>query len=542
MSKAEVLAADLFCGGGGTSTGLAQACLLLNRKLKLLAINHWDVAIDTHSTNHPLAKHLCQSIDNVEPRKAVPGGRLHILVASPECTHHSNARGGKPMSEQSRASAWHILRWAEALYIENIIIENVREFRTWGPIGANGRPIKRLRGHLYIQFLNSLRALGYNVEDRILNAADFGDPTTRERLFIICRRGKPVYWPEPCYGPPNKVAGGSLIDSKLQPWRTARGVIDWSIPGQSIFTRKRPLATKTIARIAAGLRRFGGANAEPFLVVLRNHQHSRSIDQPLPTVTGSGAHFGLCQPFVIGQQSGATPRSVDAPLPTIAAKGAIAMVDPFLVAVNHDGEKRRSKSVDEPLPTVTTKRSMGLVEPFILPQSSEGTPRSVDRPLQTLTTTSRGVALVEPFLLNIDHQGADSPSVRPLDAPVPTQTSKARTCLVEPFIAKFNGTAKANSVDEPLDTVTTKDRFALVTTEAGQFYVDIRFRMLQPHELARAQGFGDSYTFKGTREDVVRQIGNAVPVATAAALCSAVLQDRAETKERRRVLCRTRIA
>src|SRR6266404_9126646 len=142
-------AVDLFCGAGGTSTGLAHACTFLGYQLKLVAINHWDVAIDTHSTNHPSTTHLCESVDNVDPRKTVPSGRLNILVASPECTHHSNARGGRPMSDQSRATAWAILRWAEALYIDNIIIENVREFKTWGPLGADGRPLKSKRGHTY---------------------------------------------------------------------------------------------------------------------------------------------------------------------------------------------------------------------------------------------------------------------------------------------------------------------------------------------------------------------------------------------------------
>lgn len=469
VPKAKLTAADLFCGAGGTSTGLALACREAGYDLRLLAINHWQVAIDTHTHNHPYAQHRCESLDNVDPRKAVPCGRLNLLVASPECTHHSNARGGRPVCDQSRASAWHILRWAEALYIENILIENVREFRTWGPVGANSRPVKRLRGQLYIQFLNSLRALGYNVEDRVLNAADYGDPTTRERLFIIARRGKPVIWPEPTHA---RIAATDMFSRTAQPWRKGREIIDWSIVGESIFARKRPLADKTIQRIVAGLRKFGGANAEPFLIVLQNNRDARSLDKPLPSVLTSGAHFGLCEPFVLGQQSGGAPRSVEQPLPTVATGGAISIVQPFLVpyfgeregqqprtAVNH-GDKgsaspsARAKSIHEPFPTVTTQRSHGLVEPFLV---------------------------------------------------------------------KYNGTALAQSAEDPLDTVSCKDRFALVTTEAGQFYVDIRFRMLRPRELARAQGFSDDYKFCGNREEVVRQIGNAVPVNLAKALCFAIL-------------------
>lgn len=253
-----IYAADLFCGAGGTSTGLLHACESLGLRLKLLAINHWNLAIETHSANHPYAEHLCESMDSVDPRKAVPGGRLQILIASPECTHHSNARGGRPINDQSRASAWHILRWAEALRIDNILVENVREFQSWGPIGTNGRPLKSRRGETYRAFLQALRSLGYEVQDRILNAADFGDPTTRERLFILARRGRaPISWPVPTH---TAIAGKTLF-GKTQAWRAAREIIDWSIPGQSIFTRKRPLAPATLARMAVGLQKFGGEAA-----------------------------------------------------------------------------------------------------------------------------------------------------------------------------------------------------------------------------------------------------------------------------------------
>ncbi len=163
-----ILAADLFCGAGGTSTGLLLAAERLGLNVDLMAINHWEVAIATHSANHPHAVHLCESLDGVDPRKVVPGGRLDLLMASPECTHHSKARGGKPRSDQSRASAWHVLRWAEALHVENILIENVEEFKTWCPLGENGQPIERLKGKTYLAFLAALRSLGYHVSVRVL--------------------------------------------------------------------------------------------------------------------------------------------------------------------------------------------------------------------------------------------------------------------------------------------------------------------------------------------------------------------------------------
>lgn len=490
MKRRVIKAADLFCGAGGTSTGLWRACQEMNAKLELLAVNHWNVAISTHQANHAYAKHLCESLDNVDPRKVVPCGRLNLLVASPECTHHSNARGGKPMSDQSRASAWHILRWAEALYIENILIENVREFRSWGPIGSDGRPLKSKRGETYQAFLTSLRSLGYTVEDRVLNAADYGDPTTRERLFILARRGgRKILWPEATHSSSTEES----LFGKLQPWKPAREIIDWSIPGSSIFGRKRPLAPATMARIEAGLRKFGGKFAEPFLVILRNHGSARSVDEPIPTVTAGGNHVGLCEPFVLGQQSGATARSVENPLPTIATDGAIALVEPFLVEYrgNHAGRtdgERRVKDLEHPLPTQDTSNRFGLVEPFIAELRSGKTANSIDKPLSTVTTKG------------------------------------AHHALVEPFLVKYNGTGKAQPISEPLDTVTTKDRFGLVETEHGQVKIDIRFRMLRPQELARAMSFDDSYKFSGNRELQVKQIGNAVPCLTAQALCRAMLE------------------
>ena len=484
-----ITAADLFCGAGGTSNGLWQACQELGAKLELFAINHWNVAISTHSANHPFATHLCTEIDNVNPRILVPSGRLNLLVASPECTHHSNARGGKPMNEQSRANAWAILRWAEALYIDSIIVENVREFRDWGPLGANGRPLRSKRGETFLAFIMALQSLGYKVEYRILNCADYGDPTTRERLFVMARRGnKKVVWPEPTHG-------DDPLFGNLKPWRSAREIIDWSIEGKSIFSRKRPLAPTTLARIEAGLRRFGGKKAEPFLVVLRNHGTALSIDGPVPTLTAKGNHVGLCEPFVIGQQSGATPRSVEEPLPTIAGAGAIS-----------------------------------LIEPFIVPQFSEGAPRSVDRPLGAITTTSRGVGLVEPFIMRVNHgagpgeRDPHSRRVDSIDEPLSTVTATRGHALVEPFLVKYNGTGKARPISEPLDTVTSKDRFGLVETEDGPVKIDIRFRMLRPRELARAMSFGDDFEFSGNRELQVKQIGNAVPVKTARALCLAALR------------------
>lgn len=436
----KILSADLFCGGGGTSTGLVKAAKARNLRLELVAINHWPTAVETHTRNHPWARHICADLASVEadPSKLIPGGRLNILVASPECTHHSIARGGKPCSDQSRASAWHVLHWAERLRIDEILVENVREFRTWGPLLANNRPDPRRRGETFNAFLTALTSLGYKVEHHILNAADYGDATTRKRLFIRASRHGRIVWPEL---------------SHLGKWKAAREVIDWDNKGASIFDRKRPLAPKTLARIEAGLRKFGG---EPFIAVLRGYANNaegyvQGMSEPLATVSANGTHHALCQPFILNtaHEGADRVRSVEDPLSCIPA--------------GHRGE-------------------LALCQPFVLGQQSGAVARSVAEPLPTVATA-----------------GA--------------------IALCQPFLTKYYGTAAtAQSIDDPMDTITSKDRLALVEPRG----MDILFRMLQPKELAAAMGF-EHYDFAGNKTEQVRQIGNAVPVNMAAALCGTMM-------------------
>jgi site-specific DNA-cytosine methylase len=363
----KILAADLFCGAGGASTGFIRACELLGIDYELLAINHWQTAVDTHSANYPHVKHLCESVERVDPVVAVPGGRLHLLLAGPECTHFSTARGGRPVNPQSRASAWHILKWAQELYIDTILIENVPEFRTWGPVGTNGKPLQSKKGETYRAFLVALKSLGYKVEDRILNSADYGDPTTRRRLFIMARRGRhQVAWPTPTHSK----TGSPTLFGKTKRWRAAREVIDWSVRGKSIFNRKKPLKPATIARILAGLEKFGGDALKPFLVILRNNQSAMSIDGPIPTLTTSGANVGLAQPFLMHITHGdairtARGQSIE-PVPTVtcAKRGEIGVVESFVLPQHGGGALRPT---GQPLPTIATDGAIAVVEPFIVP-------------------------------------------------------------------------------------------------------------------------------------------------------------------------------
>ncbi len=517
MSEKTIFAADLFCGAGGTSTGLLKACDDLGYKLNLLAVNHWDIAIATHSANHPYARHICENLDNVNPRKAVPSGALDILIASPECTHHSNARGGKPCSDQSRASGWHILRWAEALRIDNILIENVKEFQSWGPLGVNGRPLKSRKGETFQAFLNALTSLGYKVDFRVLNAAYYGDPTTRERLFIIARRGRrPIKWPDPTHTPD----GAKTLFGKTKPWRTAREIIDWTIPGQSIFTRKKSLSQNTLNRIYAGLRKFSSKELEPFLVMLYGANDARSINRPMPTVTAQGGHVGVCEPFIVQFNRNSKPVSTNEPLPAQTTKEHFGVCRPFLV--KYYGTNKFS-SVEEPIPTLTTKDRFAVCSPFIMgvggPKGSQN-PRSIDRPLGTVVTEQHA-ALVQPFIIPTNH-GKDKRS-HSVDKPMPTITSVDAWGVIQPFVLGQQNCAAPRSVDKPIPTVASAGAIALVQPKIDGHVLDIHFRMLKPHELARAMSFGDDYKFEGNREAQVKQIGNAVPVMLAKELCKSLL-------------------
>lgn len=328
MKTSEIEGADLFCGAGGTSEGMMRAAEERGVKLNLLAINHWDTAVSSHSLNHPAVRHRCESLDAVNPRKAVPGGRLHIMAASPECTGHSAAAGGMPRNEQSRATAWHVTRWISDLIVDNVLMENVREFLDWGPLlergitwrgryYKKGRPDPRRKGETFKAFIRALEGMNYRVEYRIQCAADFGDPTSRRRLIIMARRnGRQIRWPEPTHGP------GRL------PHRTAREIIDWSIESKSIFGRRRPLCANTLHRIEVGLKKFCSERAQPFLVKLYGTNTAASIDDPLPTITAGGNHFGLAQPFLTKFYGTGTAVSIDEPLDTVTTKDRFALVQP----------------------------------------------------------------------------------------------------------------------------------------------------------------------------------------------------------------------
>lgn len=545
-----IVAVDMFCGAGGTSTGLAQACEKLGLKVNLTAINHWKVAIASHAKNHPWARHINSNIEKLDPFEVVPGRRIDLLVASPECRHHSTARGGRPINDQKRASAWYILRWVELLYVKNILIENVPEFRKWGPVNSKGKRIKSLEGTTYKAFIGALVSLGYRVEERIINHADNGDATTRKRLFIIARRHRSfIPWPKASH-------------SKAR-WKPAKKVIDWSLPGISIFRRKEaglpPLAAKTIERIAEGIKKFAGPWAAPFLEMLKTtgrlplepfilgHRQFKndcidSVGKPMRTITGGSQDIALAQPFIINLEhyggNGKNVRSIDDPTYTISTKTGMGVAVPFIVPNfgERPGQKPRSHSVDNPLPAPTGHGAGALVAPFVLPrkgfyQSTGNVPRSVDKPIPTATSRGAGF-LVAPHVVKVNHgkdrtrKGTVGRRSHSLKSPLPTLTTHNGMALVAPMLVKYFGTGQAKLVTDPVPTLTTKARAGLCLPLAnGEYAIDILFRMLTPGELAAAMSFPKDYEFTGRKEDIVKQIGNAVGVKTARALCMAILKE-----------------
>lgn len=569
----ELTDVDLFAGGGGFSMGHARAIQRLPvKKLNLVAVNHWPTAIQTHQANFPWAKHLQSDVEAVNPLEAVPSGHVHLLTASPECIHFSRAAGGRPKNEQKRSHAWAILRWLEMLQVDAFIIENVEEFRKWGPLDEKGYPIKALEGTIFNAFIKALRCHGYTVEYHVLNSADYGAVTSRRRLFICGLKGKrhPA-WPQPTH---SKTGGQGTLDGEpLKKWRSAREIIDFDDLGESIFNRKKPPAVNTLLRIIEGLHRFSPPEAAPFIPFIVNMEHGGkvdSVDSPLRTITtakGGASALVTCRCFILSQASGGAPRATDEPIPTITGAGAHALIQPVLVAMenvnrlgptsksvddslwtitgegriglaqasfitpNHGedkGQALRIHSLENPLPTVTSHGAGNLIQAILLPNEGfyhkEGQNKAfpAEEPLKTITSRGGGSVILVKYY---NHGGVQS-----VDVPLATVTAKDRFALVSAFLLQMNGTAdsqiknSAHSVDEPLGTLTGSEHFALVQPVIDGISLDIRLRMLRVRELKLATGFSEDYKILGSQKDAVKQIGNAVVVPMAEALIYAMLK------------------
>ncbi len=480
----KILVADLLCGAGGSSTGCGRALAELGLRMELVCVNHWPVALETHKKNHPEARHYVQDIATVRPHMLVPEGYLDLLMASPTCTHHSVARGGKPTSDQQRSDPWHIITWLTELRVKRIIIENVWEFCGWGPVDhRSGKPIKSRKGEYFRAWINAIRALGFEPEWRKLNAADFGDATTRQRFILMARSdSKSVSWPVPTH---RKRDDGRLeLFPGMQHWRPARDIIDWSIRGRSIFDRKKPLAGKTLARIYAGAVKFQWP--EPFLVILRNHMAGRSLDDPLPAVAANGTHMALAQPIVLANRTNNVAKSVGDPAPvfTTAHGGGVGVAEAVVVRSNMHGRlSPGARGAQDPLMTITTDGGIALAEAIVLSQHNSGAPRSADEPLPTITTGGAAAEkhvgcarpmLVEPFVATVAHGNsegdttANSRRSRSIDEPLGAVHAGGKNfAVVEPFILSQGAGGVPRKVGEPAPTIPTHGAHALVAPYYG---------------------------------------------------------------------------
>ncbi|MGS3177847.1 DNA cytosine methyltransferase [Aeromonas dhakensis] len=533
---------DNFAGGGGASTGIEMA---LGRSPEI-AINHDPDAISMHTVNHPTTEHYCESVWDIVPRDVVAGRPVGLVWLSPDCKHFSKAKGSTPVSKKIRGLAWVTLRWAATVRPRVIMLENVEEFQTWGPLlidaEGNARPDPAKKGRTFNSFINALRRQGYKVEWRELRACDYGTPTIRKRLFLIARRdGAPIVWPKPTHGDP---ASAEVKTGKLLPWPTAADVIDWSIPCPSIFERKRPLAENTLRRIAKGLERFVINAAEPFIVKC-NHTSTRTvydcfrgqgINEPLQTVTATPG-FAVVQPtlapFITEFANASNQRNMpaDEPLRTICAQvkgGHFALVAPVIARQfgNSVGQ-----SVEDPLGTVMAKADKSqLVTAFLAKHYTGVVGAELTQPLPTVTTVDHN-ALVTSHLVKL--RGTCQHG-QPVTEPMPTVTAGGlHIGEVRAFLLKYYGTDSTIPCSEPLHTVTTRDRFGLVTVRGEDYQiVDIGMRMLEPHELFAAQGFPADYVIdhdatgkKFTKTAQVARCGNAVCPPLAAALVRANLPE-----------------
>lgn len=358
----DIKVVDLFAGAGGTSTGLVQAAKPRTKDLRLTAINHNAKALETHRANFPWADHILTELQYVDPSEVAPEGYLDGLVASPECTFFSRARGGKPIRPQDRASPWYLGRWIRKLDIPWVLIENVPEIIRWGPLTTEGRPKMAQTGSYFRLWVNLFRKHGYQFDYKILNSADYGDATTRRRFFAIARKdGKPIRWPEPTHS--RKPSGGQ------KKWRPAREIIDFSIRGESIFERKKPLSENTLKRIITGLKKYSYPEMRPFIVMLEHSLLSpenriRDVDLPLPSITtAKGGAFALVEPYLVENKGNSKAASIEYPLPAITGVPYHYLAEPYLIEYYGRGQAR---SIDDPMPTIPTRDRFALLQPVMI--------------------------------------------------------------------------------------------------------------------------------------------------------------------------------
>lgn len=644
---------DNFAGGGGASTGIELA---IGRSVDI-AINHDPNAVAMHTTNHPDTLHYCESVYEVRPKIATAGRPVGLAWFSPDCRHFSKAKGAKPVEKAIRGLAWIVIRWALDVSPRVMMLENVEEFKTWGPLLVGEmRPDPERAGETFEAFIGMLSTgvpadhpalmecceflqlspdseqvqqlvtgLGYDVDYRELRACDYGAPTIRKRFFMVMRRdGQPIIWPEVTHGDPKSPA---VQAGKLAPWRTAAECIDWSISAPSIFERKKPLAENTLKRIARGIQRFVLDNPAPFIVKC-NHTTTKgkydyfrgqALAEPLQTITKTHG-YAIAVPHLTKFRTGATGQPVNEPVPTVTAGTsrrpggnghALGLVEaalaPFVAGAGGPKYSAKPRSMESPMHTLCNTNHACVIAPVIARQFGSSIGHRADEPSATITAGGGGKSqLVVPTMIQMGYgeRPGQEPRVLQLDNPLGTVTAGGnKFATVSAFLAKHYGgnyTGPGVGLDEPMHSVTTVDHHAAVTShlvklrgtcrdgqrtdapmptitaggthvgevktllavdaydekraeEALKFLreycgpdssglvtidgvvyriVDIGMRMLQPHELYRAQGFPEWYIInrdyrgvKYAKDKQVARCGNAVPPPFAEALVRANLPE-----------------
>lgn len=573
---------DNFAGGGGASTGIELA----TGRVVDIAINHDPDAILMHRTNHPHTMHYQASVWDVDPVEVCGGRPVGLAWFSPDCKHFSKAKGGKPVDKNIRGLAWIVLRWAGTVRPRVIILENVEEFQTWGPV-RRGRPIKSKTGQTFRQWLGQLEALGYMVEWRELVAADYGAPTTRKRFFLIARSdGRPIVWPEPTHAPADspEVKAGTK-----KPWRSAAEIIDWSLPTLSIFATKeeirerygvtavRPLARNTMRRVARGVDKFVIRSASLFLVIV-NHAgefRGQGLEEPLQTITakhGYGVASPVMAPLTMHNNQNAVGTAITEPVNTITGTGTGGhqmLISPAMIQYHTEQTERvRGRGVTDPIMTIDASNRYGLAAATLTKYYNGDHNQDAADPLHTITTRDREgvtVANLSKFYGGVVGAAAS--------APLPTVTAVDHNALQTAHMVKLKGTNLGGQALDPLQTITAGGgHHGVVTTRivkaepganlqnwpkiraalnefcgyhledtevilfsiggAWYFMADIGLRMLTPRELYRANGFPDDYKidrdYTGKEYGKSKQVarcGNAVPPPFATALVRANLPE-----------------
>lgn len=586
----EEIIVDNFAGGGGASTGIELA----TGRPVTIAINHDPDAILMHKTNHPYTEHIRASVWDVDPVEVCRGRPVGLAWFSPDCKHFSKAKGGKPVDKQIRGLAWIVLRWAGTVAPRVIMLENVEEFQTWGPV-RRGRPVKSKAGQTFRKWLSQLKALGYAVEWRELVAADYGAPTTRKRFFLIARRdGRPIVWPEPTHAPADSP---EVLEGRKKPWRSAAEIIDWSLPCPSIFdtreqvkekyglSAQRPLRPNTMRRVIRGVDKFAIKNPKPFLVVVNHAGNFRgqAADAPLQTVTakhGYGVASPVMAPLTMHNNENATGTGITEPVNTITSSGAGGhqmVITPTLTAIGQTGGGERSRNIMEPTHTQVSKAEECVIAPSLIQYHTEQTERvrgqGVADPLMTIDASNRyglASAMLTKYYSGDHAQDAESP--------LHTITTRDREGVTLAHMAKFYGTEFGEPITRPLSTVTAsgahhgvvitritraepgaelghwpeirdllntycgynlgpEDVILFEIDGAAYFLADIGLRMLTPRELYMANGFPVDYKierdYTGTVYPKTKQVarcGNAVPPPFATALVRANLPEWCSTE------------